>query len=37
MVVINPITGAAIEASGAGELFDGEILFVPRKEAVIKP
>ena len=37
MVVINPYTGAAIEASGAGELFDGEIIFVPRKEAVIKP
>ena len=32
IAVINPITGGSIAASNAKELFDGEILFVPRKE-----
>ena len=37
MVIINPATGGRIEASGAGEMFDGEILFVPQKESSTKP
>lgn len=32
MVVINPITGGSISARIADKLFDGEMLFVPRKE-----
>lgn len=32
MVVINPVTGGRIAAAKAGELFDGETLYVPRKE-----
>jgi protein involved in polysaccharide export with SLBB domain len=31
-VVINPVTGGRIGAGKAGELFDGETLYVPRKE-----
>jgi len=37
MVVVNPITGGEIGAAGAGELFDGEIIFVPRKENNRRP
>jgi protein involved in polysaccharide export with SLBB domain len=37
MVVVNPATGGGISAEKAGELFDGETLFVPRKENGIKP
>jgi polysaccharide export outer membrane protein len=37
MVVINPMTGSQISAAGAGELYDGEVLFVPRKESGAKP
>jgi protein involved in polysaccharide export with SLBB domain len=37
MVVVNPVTGGGIDADKAGELFDGEMLFVPRKESVTKP
>jgi protein involved in polysaccharide export with SLBB domain len=33
MVVVNPITGGEMTAHEAGELFDGEILFVPVKES----
>jgi len=32
MVIINPVTGAEIDAANAGQLFDGEIIFVPRKD-----
>jgi len=32
MMVINPVTGSRIDASRAGVLFDGEILFVPQKD-----
>ncbi len=37
MVVYNPHTGGRISADEAGELFDSEILFVPRKETGTKP
>lgn len=37
MVVFNPNTGGGINADEVGELFDGEILFVPRKESGTKP
>lgn len=37
MVVINPVTGSGIGADKAGELYDGETLFVPRKEYGTKP
>jgi protein involved in polysaccharide export with SLBB domain len=37
MVVINTLTGGKISATEAGTLFDGEILYVPRKESAAKP
>jgi protein involved in polysaccharide export with SLBB domain len=37
MVVFNPATGGEISAASAGRLFDGEVLFVPRKETSEKP
>ncbi len=37
MVVFNPATGGEISAAAAGQLFDGEILIVPRKESSDKP
>ncbi len=37
MVVINTLTGGRITAAEAGTLFDGEILYVPRKESQTKP
>jgi len=37
IVVINPVTGGGIGADKAGQLFDGEMLFVPRKEYGTKP
>jgi protein involved in polysaccharide export with SLBB domain len=37
MVVVNPATGGGISAEKAGELFDGETLFVPRKDDGTKP
>lgn len=37
MVVYNPETGGEIGAAAAGQLFDGEILYVPRKEISEKP
>lgn len=32
MIVLNPLTGGRIDASRAGELFDGEILVIPQRE-----
>ena len=32
VVIINPVSGGRIGASEAGSLFDGETIFVPRKE-----
>lgn len=37
MVVLNPATGGEISANTAGRLFDGEVLYVPRKEKNSKP
>ncbi len=37
MVVFNPATGGEISAADAGQLFDGEVLYVPRKESSEKP
>lgn len=37
MVVINPLTEGKISAAEAGTLFDGEMLYVPRKESAAKP
>lgn len=37
MVVVNPMTGGRIPVSAAGILFDGETLYVPRKENSSKP
>ncbi len=37
MVVYNPATGGRISAASAGQLFDGEVLIVPRKESSDKP
>lgn len=37
MVVYNPSTGGEISANAAGRLFDGEVLYVPRKENIDKP
>jgi protein involved in polysaccharide export with SLBB domain len=37
MVVVNPTTGSEIRAAAVDELFDGEIIFVPRKESNTKP
>jgi protein involved in polysaccharide export with SLBB domain len=37
MVVYNPVTGGGISADKAGELYDGEMLFVPQKESGTKP
>lgn len=37
MVVVNPHTGGEMRAAGIGELFDGEIIFVPRKENSTRP
>jgi protein involved in polysaccharide export with SLBB domain len=37
MVVLNPATGGEISANTAGRLFDGEVLYVPRKEKNNKP
>lgn len=37
MVVFNPATGGRISAASAGQLFDGEVLIVPRKENSDKP
>lgn len=37
MIIINPATGGKIAATGAKELFDGEILFIPQKEAKAQP
>jgi protein involved in polysaccharide export with SLBB domain len=36
MVVVNTLTGGTISAAEAGTLFDGEILYVPRKESPAK-
>ncbi|MCK5124880.1 MAG: SLBB domain-containing protein [candidate division Zixibacteria bacterium] len=32
-VVINPVTGGKLSLSQAGSLFDGEIIYIPRKES----
>jgi protein involved in polysaccharide export with SLBB domain len=37
MHIFNPLTGGSIGADKADELFDGETLFVPRKESNTKP
>jgi len=37
MVVINTLTGGRIAATEAKTLFDGETLYVPRKESAAKP
>lgn len=37
IVVIDPVTGGGIGADKAGQLYDGEMLYVPRKEYGTKP
>ncbi len=37
MAILNPMTGGVISTQDSGILFDGEILFVPRKETAVKP
>lgn len=37
IVVVNPVTGGDLSAAKAAELFDGEIIFVPRKENTQQP
>lgn len=36
-VIINPVTGARINASRVDQLLDGEILYIPRKESKARP